>query len=1036
MTVLKHGIQPFWFWNGELRDEEIQRQIKKMKEQGFHGFLIHPRQGMEVPYLSKMFFEKVRVAVEEAKIQGMEVWLYDEFPYPSGISGGKVTLEHPEYSCKELMKICQVYSEGETAKLYAPWGKVLMARAYQMIEGQCQWDKFIDLKEYVGSGYVQDIFQMSGLTKYNKKRYFQGELSQYLTWNIPKGTWKIYLYTEVVMKHFKYFENFIDPLNPEAVRCFLQNTHEQYKQYVGDEFGKTIKGIFTDEVTAFPPFHPWSPFLVERVKIMSGMDLTEYLPALSEEMGEITDKVRYAYWNAATEQFIDSWDKQIYEWCENNNLLYIGEKPILRSKELQYMHIPGIDAGHQKFGSQAILTQGKYRSNGKIASSAAHFYKKPAVLCEAFHSIGWGMTLQDAKWIFDWLTVMGIDWFITHGAYYTTDGLKKHDAPPSFFYQMPWWNHTHILTEYVEKLQKFLREGKRQVSVLVLDPITSTWTEIDQNLNKLKEDFSAFQNEMLKHGIDYYIIDPQLFAEGTVTKSAKGIRYENCGDSYNIIVLPFMTNLESGAVRMLQDYAEAGGTVLSVGTLPFKNLEGYDYKEWITQKFGIDPDCVYKRYFRNEHSGKGRWRDNCYFSSSILLAIREICRLEEKERLWKVKIPEDGEILQIQRSGEDDRKQLFLVNLTTNSQDVEVNIGDRTIVKTMVGGESTFLEVDKNAQWKLWNPNENERELMYTGDWKELIEEKEVITIPSLEIDITQKMPVQAVSENVLRIATWNMKTLDGQVAVVDSLPLIDQMEAAGLTINICQKDYFGCPKELEFPEIQSEYTYCFENYLEVGTSVSLVMEPGTLLGDWRLWVNDTMFCAEDFEERQVYMHSNLATEIGKALLNGENCIKLIIKSNVGYGGIRNPIYLCGKFSVLVKEQKMLLEAKLQKGSMDNLTSIGLPYYAGTVIFTRSITEPWINELPQDTVVNIVIKNEQFHEAVQLKVGNKEIGTCVYAPYIFQVSAGELQKYGEIDICMDTTLCRLFEGEYFNENLHEYEKVVSVSSNGYIGMNA
>ena len=118
MNVLKHGIQPFWFWNGEMKDEEIQRQIHEMKKQGFKGFLIHPRQGMEIPYLSKKFFKKVRLAVETAKKQEMEVLLYDEFPYPSGVSGGKVTLDHPEYVCKELTKTCQVFRGGEKLRMY------------------------------------------------------------------------------------------------------------------------------------------------------------------------------------------------------------------------------------------------------------------------------------------------------------------------------------------------------------------------------------------------------------------------------------------------------------------------------------------------------------------------------------------------------------------------------------------------------------------------------------------------------------------------------------------------------------------------------------------------------------------------------------------------------------------------------------------------------------------------------------------------------------------------------------------------------
>lgn len=1000
MNELTRGIQPFWFWNGEMEDEEIRRQIGEMKSQGFTGFFIHPRQGLEIPYLSETYFEKVRTAVEAARNLQMEVWLYDEFPYPSGISGGRVTLEHPEYACTELNKACQVCQGGETARIYGPWGKVLLARAYRMTDGQCQWDDYIDVKEYVGSGYQQDVFQMSGLTKYNKKRYFQGDLSQYLYWKAPEGTWKVYLYTEVVMKHFKYFENFIDPLNPEAVQCFLQTTHEKYKAYVGDEFGKTIRGVFTDEVTAFPPFHPWSALLPGLVRDKSGLDLIEYLPALSEDMGEITDQVRYAYWNAATDQFIQSWDKQVYDWCEENNLLYIGEKPILRSSELEYVHVPGIDAGHQKFGSPAVLAESKYRANGKIVSSAAHFYQKPAVLCEAFHSIGWGMTLQDAKWIFDWLTVMGIDWFVTHGAYYTSDALKKHDAPPSFFYQMPWWKNTKKLAEHVERANHFLSDGKRRVSVLLLDPITSTWTEIDENLKRLNEDFAAFQNKLLKQGVDYYVMDPRLFAKGTVSERDGRVFYENCGDSYDILVLPFMTNLEEEAVRKLQEYTEAGGMTLAAATLPYRNVEGFAYRDWVAGWFGAEPEAACEAYVSGSCRFPGSWHENCYFTSDYREAAQQLARLEESRRPWQIQGVESGRILQVQSLGANGKEQLFLVNTGTERRSVHITIKGRSLSRELAGGESVFL--DEGMAF----------EAPASRVW---------------DIDTREPMEMKVLSQNALRMGRWQMRLADGQTKEVDSFPLIDQMEDAGMKIDICQKDYFGCPKELEFPEQQAEYTYRFTNRTEPGTQVCLVMEPGTLLGEWSLCFNGETFGSEAFARNPVYLPTNLAVDVTRMLRPGENCLTLQIRSDLSFGGIRNPLYLCGSFSVTFDESGSVLEPEKKYGSICDLTGCGLPYFAGTAAFSRKLPDELLADAAdgegEEQMVCIRIKNEDFHDSIRLQLGQESYEACPYAPYEWLVPYGELKRHGEITLCLDTALSRLFEGEYFDETEHRYRDV-------------
>ena len=212
---LKLGIQPFWFWNGNLDREEIVRQIGEMHDQGISGFIIHPRQGMELPYLSETYFEYIDLAVEQAKKWDMEVWLYDEYPYPSGVTAGQVTLDHPEYQCKMLdMKEHQAEA-GETVVMDMPWGQILSAKAYPIKDGETDWGNGIDLSGYIGTAYQEEVFQFSGLTEYNHKRYFTGQQARRLWWTAPEGSWQIYVFTEVVMTGFKYFNTYVDTMIPK-----------------------------------------------------------------------------------------------------------------------------------------------------------------------------------------------------------------------------------------------------------------------------------------------------------------------------------------------------------------------------------------------------------------------------------------------------------------------------------------------------------------------------------------------------------------------------------------------------------------------------------------------------------------------------------------------------------------------------------------------------------------------------------------------------------------------------------------------------
>ena len=47
-------IHPFWFWNGEMDDGQIQFQIDEMADKGLGGVFICARQGLQIPYLSEL----------------------------------------------------------------------------------------------------------------------------------------------------------------------------------------------------------------------------------------------------------------------------------------------------------------------------------------------------------------------------------------------------------------------------------------------------------------------------------------------------------------------------------------------------------------------------------------------------------------------------------------------------------------------------------------------------------------------------------------------------------------------------------------------------------------------------------------------------------------------------------------------------------------------------------------------------------------------------------------------------------------------
>ena len=154
------------------------------------------------------------------------------------------------------------------------------------------------------------------------------------------------------------------------------------------------------------------------------------------------------------ELFMKTFEAQVASWCRAHHLRYSGEKPSVRLRQLAVMDVPGCEPGHAKAGAaRSDLLQEDTRGNARSTASAAYFYGKEGSLCECFHSLGWGTTLQDAKIISESLIAFGTRWLVPHAFFYSTRGLRKHDAPPSFL-QMPYWPLFGELTRRVEELAR------------------------------------------------------------------------------------------------------------------------------------------------------------------------------------------------------------------------------------------------------------------------------------------------------------------------------------------------------------------------------------------------------------------------------------------------------------------------------------------------------------------------------------------------------------------------------------------------------
>lgn len=361
---------------------------------------------------------------------------------------------------------------------------------------------------------------------------------------------------------------------------------------------------------------------------------------------------------------------------------------------------------------------------------------------------------------------------------------------------------------------------------------------------------------------------------------------------------------------------------------------------------------------------------------------------------------EDGSLVWFCTENAEKKRELFLLNLSGQTGNAAVTLkGAGTLSLTLSPYESRFLNKED-----------------FSGKDTEYASADDTPAPMEIYLDIPMKQKI--LGKNALRIGRWQVEAEDGQKGEAESIPVIDQLEQAGIRIPVRQKPYFGCPKELDFGLVRvtcrNEF-FCDLSEQE-RKDIYLVMEPGTMLGKWSLWLNDHEIKEVDLESREFYLNTNKAVRISNALIPGKNQITLVFETDKTFGGIRNPLYIFGDFSVEKKDGLWSLEPWRETGWIKDRVRSGIPFYAGTIIY-ETILEKESKELR--------IVDPCMQDSLTLRLNGRTLGMKAFSPYRFDVPAGLciLGKEARLELIVDTTLSGLFEGEIFNMEKHKYEEV-------------
>ena len=562
--------RPLWFWNNTtITVEGVEKQMKDYKDLcGYGGFGILPfGKDFKPEYLKEDYFRVYGKALEKAKELGLKMCLYDEYGFPSGGIGlhngdgiGRFEQKHPDQTFKRLDKLEEEVTGPVSYSKNIPAGKLM-----SIVAMETKTLERIELSDHMSN----DI----------------------LKWNVPSGKWKIMIFTCV-----KDPDYIVDYLNPEAVKNFIEMTHEAYYKNFKDYFGTVISGTFFDEPTMYrAQGRTWTEKYNEKFESRYGFSPKSLYPALWYDIGSETQSARNYLFGFRTELYAKGFTKEINDWSVAHGVTATGHQdqeevpnPVSVSgdlmKSFKYLEIPGID----KIGGNR-LAELVY----KVVSSSANNWDRTLVMSETYGAMGsWGDDIWNKKKNLGWNQIFsiamdqytkGINMLIPHAVWYDTD---KVTFKPELSHRNPLYaDSLKIFNKFLSRLNFILQKDGRHVSdIAILYPIQSLQGDhyldgpIKTYLGGVDIPFTDYidvSNWFTNYvGKDFTFIHPEVLDErcpivGNVLHLQNKINREE----YKVLVIPSCKTISISNLKKIKDFYERGGSIVFTTRLPSKSVE-------------------------------------------------------------------------------------------------------------------------------------------------------------------------------------------------------------------------------------------------------------------------------------------------------------------------------------------------------------------------------------------------------------------------------------------------------------------------------
>ncbi len=999
--------QPFWFLNHVLDHDLLRVQIAEMADKGVGGVVLHPRHGLRVPFMSKAWLDAIEVCVEELSAHGMEAWLYDEDNWPSGNFGGRLTRGRPENRMRYLRVQQLLASGGATyqAQLDHDGNRVVQVLASRY--------------EGAEDGTVTPVPPFTEITRHlNDKGTFR--------WSAPPGEWLITIFWECpVAERVTWFRGYyVDSMNPEAMRQFLEATYEPNLRFA-EHFGETVKGAFTDEpglmihdacvsdqalrATVEDPGRklpgitlPWTRDCFERFKRLKGYDLRERLTDLVYEITDDWSKVRCDFFDAVSSWYVEAYHQQLSAWCQQHGLEYIGhtlEDPLYsqvrtqgnQSRVLEQMHRPGLDYLGHGIGSR----DNPYRIlASKCASSVAHVMGRRRVMCEAFGASGHGHRLADRRLDLNFMAALGVNMIIPHAFYYSFAGLRKTDWPPCEFYHAPYWPWYKVWADYIGRLCLLQTQGHHVSGIAILSPVKTVAVNMVQSARLHRDSvqdrlYAEISDRLLRLHYDYDYLDESQVERAQVGEGR--LFFESSDENYSVIILPAIEIISRFAAERLLQFFEAGGKIVALNSIPIEaDRRGDDERVREIMALIFQSGDEKRMAGANEQGGRavfvadpGDLQEWLARTLPDLLPPHVVVEAEEPTAA--------EDIIACHRT--DGRYHFFLLVNRRKEEKTSVLFSAPSGLKGCV--EEWDLETGLTYEI----PVRNESDRLVWATHLDGSQARAFVIDTQTEHEQRLTHPATRRVAEIVLSDSWRFETRGPNVCILDSLRFVARDQELGRKLGVVVPGQvnsysasFKVQGKLEdvrlvlddvVPELPSHV-----GFLTGRRNVEFLLNgkllPAPVLSSWM----DPFY---------------LEIELDDYLQQGENLLQVACTSLLEeMPRLFEPLYIVGRFEV--RDQAL---RSCRPEMVGPWTEAGYPFYSGIGVYSQNF------EIPSKYAVGarLVLMMDQVHDCCRVLVNGEEAGVRLWEPWVVDLSPCVKPGVNELTIEVANSATNLFNKE-------------------------